>query len=102
MSLVVKWVLKYDEANTLDITSHAVYHMMPINVMIGKPGFCQIEPITINNVNYLCSYQPEDNDTVMVARFAPGEGFIDMSESDKDNMRDIAKQFLRKKDVIAQ
>ncbi len=104
MSIVVKWVLKYDTENTLEITAHPTYHMMPINRMFGKSGDCQITPMTVNDVLYLCSYKPEDNDVVMVAKISPvdNQGFIDMAESDKDNMNVIAKALLKQNETVVQ
>ena len=105
MSIIVKWVLNYDEQNALVINSYSVYHMMPINRMLGKRGNCQVEPITVNKVRYLCSYQPEDNDVVMVAKIASDDskhGFVNMDESDKSNMSVIAARFLTQKEILIQ
>lgn len=97
-----KWLLTINDESELMITPKETSKNAPINRLLDQVGFYSFDWMTVNKTPYIIVYDPLEEHLVktrvlVIKTYKHGrnEGIIDLDDSDKKNMGEIANLYLR-------
>lgn len=96
---ITKWLLSLDEHRQLVITEKEVSKFAPINRVLEKPGFYQVDSVLVDDQRYLIVYEPKEEYEVktkmLVSKIhSEVERVIDMTSKDQENVLRIAEKLM--------
>ncbi|MFU8786725.1 MAG: hypothetical protein ACNA7U_05690 [Candidatus Izemoplasmataceae bacterium] len=98
---MTKWLIRLNEMDQVVIKPKEVSKHAPINRVLDEVGFYALDSMTVNGVDYMVVFKPEELYTkktiILVSRIEKsneGERLIDMSNEDRDNINFIANHYL--------
>jgi len=96
---ITKWLVRIGAGNQPEIQPREVSTAMPINRMLDKTGLYYLTSVQVSGKTYMIAYDPEEEyqvkSSLLVAKIdVPKNLIVDMEESDRDSIPEIARQFM--------
>ena len=96
---ITKWLIQFDSNKELQIIEKEVSKYAPINRILDRVGFFELELIDVSGKKYFATYEPEEeyvNKTrILLARIdSEANRVVDMDKTDLENIPEIARLMM--------
>ncbi len=96
---ITKWLIQFDSNKELQIIEKEVSKYAPINRILDRVGFFELELIDVSGKKYFATYEPEEKyvkkTKILLTRIdSEANRAVDMDKTDLENIPEIARLLM--------